>query len=140
VYQGNTEPTDARDDGARERQKDDVLPQGIVVAVHRRQRFELAHLVGCSGKECNVARETGDAVDKAGDANAAGSKQVVGSNSVNNISDRFPESRVVEYNYAGSSIYGDFDWESLRFVFDTEALAPTGRPALLAIVRDTWTI
>ncbi len=61
-------------------------------------------------------------------------------NSIDNIADRFPGASVVEYHFDGTSLYGDFDWSSVRFVFDTEDLAPTGRPALLAIVQDTWTI
>ncbi len=61
-------------------------------------------------------------------------------NSIDNIAERFPGSHVVEYHFEGTSLYGDFDWSSVRFVFDTEHLAPTGRPALLAIVQDTWTI
>ncbi len=61
-------------------------------------------------------------------------------NSIDNIAQRFPEASVVEYHFDGTSLYGDFDWSSVRFVFDTENPAPTGRPALLAIVQDTWTI
>lgn len=61
-------------------------------------------------------------------------------NSIDNIADRFPGAAVVEYHFEGTSLYGDFDWSSVRFVFDTDVAAPTGRPALLAIVQDTWTI
>ncbi len=61
-------------------------------------------------------------------------------NSIDNIAERFPGSHVVEYHFEGTSLYGDFDWSSVRFVFDASRLAPTGRPALLAIVQDTWTI
>jgi hypothetical protein len=61
-------------------------------------------------------------------------------NSIDNIADRFPDAHVVEYHFDGTSLYGDFDWSSVRFVFDTENTSPTGRPALLAIVQDTWTI
>lgn len=62
------------------------------------------------------------------------------STSIDNIAERFPSADVVEYHFDGTSLYGDFDWSSVRFVFDTENPAPTGRPALLAIVQDTWTI
>lgn len=61
-------------------------------------------------------------------------------NSIDNIAERFPGSHVVEYHFEGTSLYGDFDWSSVRFVFDTARPSPTGRPALLAIVQDTWTI
>ncbi len=61
-------------------------------------------------------------------------------NSIDNIEERFPGSHVVEYHFEGTSIYGDFDWSSVRLVFDATRTAPTGRPALLAIVQDTWTI
>ena len=61
-------------------------------------------------------------------------------NSIDNIAERFPGASVVEYHFEGTSLYGDFDWTSVRLVFDTTNLAPTGRPALLAIVQDTWTI
>lgn len=58
--------------------------------------------------------------------------------SIDNIAERFPEAHVVEYTFEGTSLWGEFDWHSVRFVFDTETLAPTGRPALLAIVQDTY--
>ncbi len=61
-------------------------------------------------------------------------------NSIDTIAEVFPGSAVVEYHFEGTSVYGDFDWSSVRFVFDTTKTAPTGRPALLAIVEDTWTI
>ena len=61
-------------------------------------------------------------------------------NSIDNIAEVFPGASVVEYHFEGTSLYGDFDWSSVRFVFDTTRSAPTGRPALLAIVEDTWTI
>ena len=57
---------------------------------------------------------------------------------IDNIAERFPEAHVVEYTFEGTSLWGEFDWHSVRFVFDTETLAPTGRPALLAIVQDTY--
>ncbi|MEZ5375102.1 MAG: hypothetical protein R2733_01225 [Acidimicrobiales bacterium] len=61
-------------------------------------------------------------------------------NSIDNIDHWFPGSSVVEYHFDGTSLYGDFDWSSVRFVFDAEAETPSGRPVLLAIVQDTWTI
>lgn len=58
-------------------------------------------------------------------------------NTIDNIGERFPGASVVEYHFDGTSLYGDFDWSSVRFVFDTSV---EGRPTLLAIVQDTWTI
>lgn len=58
------------------------------------------------------------------------------SNTVDNLAEWFPEGRVVEYHFAGTSRHGDFDWTSVRFVFDTSG-AP---PLLVGIVQDTWTI
>ncbi len=61
-------------------------------------------------------------------------------NTINNIADAFPAADVVEYHFDGTSLYGDFDWSSVRFVFDTTTPAPNGRPSLVAIVQDTWTV
>ena len=58
-------------------------------------------------------------------------------NSIDNLADKFPGTRMVEYNYAGSQTYSGIDWASVRFVFDT---AGGGDPRLLAIVQDNWTI
>jgi hypothetical protein len=58
-------------------------------------------------------------------------------NTIDNLAERFPGASVVEYHFAGTSLYEDFDWSSLRFVFDT---AGEGAPVLLAIVEDGWTI
>lgn len=58
-------------------------------------------------------------------------------NTIDNIAERFPGSSVVEYHFEGTSLHGHFDWSSVRFVFDTSV---SGRPVLLAIVQDTWTI
>ncbi|MFN8052313.1 MAG: hypothetical protein U0Q22_12785 [Acidimicrobiales bacterium] len=57
-------------------------------------------------------------------------------NSIDNIAARFPGDRVVEYHFAGTSRYRDFDWTSVRLVFD----ATGSSPKLVAIVEDTWTI
>lgn len=64
-------------------------------------------------------------------------RTVQSGNSIDNLSDKFPGTRVVEYNYPGSETYSGFDWASVRFVFDT---AGGGDPRLLAIVQDNWTI
>ncbi len=61
-------------------------------------------------------------------------------NTIDNIADVFPAADVVEYHFEGTSLYGDFDWSSVRFVFDTTTPAPNGRPSLVAIVQDTWTV
>lgn len=58
-------------------------------------------------------------------------------NSIDNLSDKFPGTRLVEYNYPGSESNAGFDWASVRFVFDTPA---GGDPRLLAIIQDGWTI
>ena len=59
------------------------------------------------------------------------------SNTLDNLDEVFPGAAVVEYHFDGTSLHGDFDWSSVRFVFDTST---DGRPALLAIVQDGWTI
>ena len=58
------------------------------------------------------------------------------SNSANNIATRFAGAHVVEYHFAGTSRHRDFDWTSVRLVFDTSG----SMPLLIAIVEDTWTI
>jgi hypothetical protein len=58
------------------------------------------------------------------------------SNSIDNIAEAFPGKPVVEYHFAGTSLYRDYDWTSLRMVFETSGPKPT----LIALVQDTWTI
>ena len=58
-------------------------------------------------------------------------------NTIDDVAERFPGAEVVEYHFDGTSRHGDFDWRSVRFVFDA---GEQGRPTLLAVVQDTWTI
>ncbi|MDO5697145.1 MAG: hypothetical protein Q4G51_04130 [Dermatophilus congolensis] len=64
-------------------------------------------------------------------------RAVQNGNSIDNVADKFPGTRIVEYNYPGSESNSGFDWASVRFVFDTTG---GGDPRLLAIVQDNWTI
>jgi Bacterial SH3 domain len=57
-------------------------------------------------------------------------------NSLDNLTSAFPGDRVVEYHFSGTSRYGDYDWTSVRLVFDTSG----PDPLLVAVVQDTWTI
>lgn len=69
--------------------------------------------------------------------------QVVG-NSLNNLSDVYqisehssPQSNnFVEFYYKGSTAYDGMDWRALRLVFESYQ----GKPYLVAIVTDEWTI
>ena len=62
--------------------------------------------------------------------------RIRGGNSLDNIATAFPGDPVVEYNFAGTSLFQDYDWTSVRLVFDTSGSAPL----LVSIVQDTWTI
>jgi hypothetical protein len=57
-------------------------------------------------------------------------------NSIDNIAERFPADAVVEYHFAGTSRYRDYDWTSVRLVFDVDGATPV----LVGIVQDTWTV
>ncbi len=58
-------------------------------------------------------------------------------NTINNISDFYPDSSFVEYHFSGfEEQYEGMDWESLRLVFIQE----DGTWYLVGIVHDEWTI
>ncbi len=58
-------------------------------------------------------------------------------NTINNISDFYPEGSFFEYHFSGfEEAYGGLDWESLRLVFVQEG----GAWWLVGIVHDEWTI
>lgn len=52
-----------------------------------------------------------------------------------NIKDYFPESKVVEFHYAGTEQYGGMDWRSLNLVFEEN---DQGIWDLVAIVSGLW--
>lgn len=49
-------------------------------------------------------------------------------NSVDNIAERFLDSLVIEYHFEGTSLYGDFDWSSVRLRVRRHEAVPD-RPA-----------
>ena len=57
-------------------------------------------------------------------------------NSLNNLQDVYPDHNFVEFYYPGTDEYGGMDWYSLRLVFDDYQ----GKPYLVAIINDQWTI
>lgn len=57
-------------------------------------------------------------------------------NSLNNLREVYPTQDFVEFYYAGSKQYDCMDWRCLRLVFETYQ----GRPYLVAIITDEWTI
>ena len=57
-------------------------------------------------------------------------------NSLNNLIEIYPSADFVEFYYGGSEQYGGMDWEALRLVFKDYK----GKPYLVAIVNDQWTI
>lgn len=57
-------------------------------------------------------------------------------NSLNNLREVYPTQDFVEFYYAGSKQYDCMDWRCLRLVFE----AYQGRPYLIAIITDEWTI
>lgn len=58
-------------------------------------------------------------------------------NTINNISEFYPESAFVEYHFSGfDPQYDGLDWQSLRLVFKQEG----GQWYLIGIVHDEWTI
>ena len=57
-------------------------------------------------------------------------------NSLNNLSEIYPKHDFVEFYHAGSDDYDGMDWRCLRLVFETYQ----GRPYLVAVITDEWTI
>lgn len=57
-------------------------------------------------------------------------------NSLNNLLEAYPNHDFVEFYYAGNDKYNGMDWRCLRLVFETYQ----GRPYLVAIITDEWTI
>ncbi|OAV00336.1 Uncharacterised protein [Moraxella veridica] len=57
-------------------------------------------------------------------------------NSLNNLADVYPEHEFVEFYSAGSETCAGMDWRCMRLVFETYQ----GRPYLVAIITDEWTI
>jgi hypothetical protein len=58
-------------------------------------------------------------------------------NTINNISEFYPDSSFVEYHFSGfDPEYEGMDWESLRLVFKQE----NGTWFLVGVVHDQWTI
>lgn len=60
-----------------------------------------------------------------------------GGNSLNNLKDFYPACNFTEFYFSGfDPKYDGMDWRTLRLVFKTE----NGKPYLVAIVHDQWTI
>ena len=57
-------------------------------------------------------------------------------NSLNNLIEIYPSADFVEFYYGGSEKYDGMDWRALRLVFEEYK----GKPYLIAIVNDQWTI
>ncbi len=57
-------------------------------------------------------------------------------NSLNNLTEVYTDNNFVEFYYSGSEEYSSMDWEALRLVFENYK----GKPYLIAIVNDQWTI
>ena len=63
--------------------------------------------------------------------------QFVGSgNTINNIQEKFPRAKFVEYHFFGSEMYAGMDWKSLILVFDKVK----DQYFLHAIVHNEWTV
>lgn len=63
--------------------------------------------------------------------------QFVGSgNTINNIQEKIPNAKFVEYHFFGSEMYAGMDWKSLILVFDKI----NDQYFLRAIVHNEWTI
>lgn len=58
-------------------------------------------------------------------------------NTLNNIDEKFPNSKVIEYYYDGSEEFSGIDWSSVLFIYDE---VENGMYNLRAIIRDMWTI
>ena len=57
-------------------------------------------------------------------------------NSLNNLTEIYPNANFVEFYYSGSDQYDGMDWRALRLVFEEYK----GKQYLVAIVNDQWTI
>ncbi len=57
-------------------------------------------------------------------------------NSLNNLTQVYPNADFVEFYHEGTSDWHYMDWRALRLVFETYE----GRPYLVAIITDEWTI
>lgn len=57
-------------------------------------------------------------------------------NSLNNLNEQYPNADFVEFYYKGTTHWENMDWRALRLVFETYQ----GRPYLVAIITDEWTI
>ncbi len=57
-------------------------------------------------------------------------------NSLNNLTEIYPNANFVEFYYSGSEQYDGMDWRALRLVFEEYK----GKQYLVAIVNDQWTI
>ena len=57
-------------------------------------------------------------------------------NSLNNLTEIYPNANFVEFYYSGSEQYDGMDWRALRLVFEEYK----GKRYLVAIVNDQWTI
>lgn len=57
-------------------------------------------------------------------------------NSLNNLTEQYPNADFVEFYHQGTSDWHYMDWRALRLVFETYQ----GRPYLVAIITDEWTI
>ncbi len=58
-------------------------------------------------------------------------------NTINNVTEVFPNAHIVEYYHAGSEEYSGIDWSSVLLVFLEDE---DGTNQLVAIIRDMWTV
>ncbi|MUV36683.1 hypothetical protein JNUCC1_00487 [Lentibacillus sp. JNUCC-1] len=58
-------------------------------------------------------------------------------NTVNNVKETFPDSKIIEYYDGGSEEYAGIDWSSIILVYEKD---DSGKWKLVAVVRDMWTI
>jgi hypothetical protein len=57
-------------------------------------------------------------------------------NTINNITEAYPDGVFVEYHHPGTEEYEGMDWSSLRLVFEESG----GKWYLVGVVNDQWTI
>jgi len=57
-------------------------------------------------------------------------------NTINNVSEAYPDGVFVEYHHPGTEEYSGMDWYSLRLVFEQM----DGKWYLVGVVNDQWTI
>ena len=57
-------------------------------------------------------------------------------NSLNNLTEIYPNADFVEFYYSGTEQYSGMDWQALRLVFEEYK----GKRYLVAIINDQWTI